>query len=570
MSTTATPDVESASPLPAVSKAAALPPFPIAREACRQERHLPALLIPVRFCGLALKSLKAGELFHYPRIPPIQVPPSQAEGEGEEGAAQQRLVLLDPKAVEILPGQPPLQRGEEKEQEQEAAAAPSPLATFMLASGARLVQHTLHLTYEHLNVEQALALLLPPGLEAPSSFETIGHIAHLNLREPHLPHKHLIGQVLLDKNKNIRTVVHKTSNIHHTFRFFEMEVIAGERDTLVEMRESGCRFAFDYASVYWNSRLMGEHARITHHLLHPTPSLVCDVFGGVGPFAIPAGKQGCIVFANDLNPASHRYLCGNVVANGIQHRVRPYNMDGRAFIGQALQDLNEPGTLDALRAAWHAQQQARHKSASAAKRRKLAGERGPEGSQPWFPEAGRPYYHFDHYVMNLPDTALEFLGMCGFSALHPCPSPAALAHCNLTRTPFTTTTTTTTTTRIRSLADAFRGLFHGKEAHFPPGQPMPTIHVHCFARGPDMEAELLARASAALGHPLTRTGGDVLELHNVRDVAPNKWMLCLSFRLPRAVAFAPVPATNAQSAKVEQEQEGAEQQADEQAGGQGE
>lgn len=37
--------------------------------------------------------------------------------------------------------------------------------------------------------------LLPPGVEVPSSFETVGHLAHLNLREELLPYKHLIGQV---------------------------------------------------------------------------------------------------------------------------------------------------------------------------------------------------------------------------------------------------------------------------------------------------------------------------------------------------------------------------------------
>jgi tRNA G37 N-methylase Trm5 len=43
----------------------------------------------------------------------------------------------------------------------------------------------------------------------PSSFETVGHIAHLNLRDELLPYKHLVGQVLLDKNPNIQTVVNK-------------------------------------------------------------------------------------------------------------------------------------------------------------------------------------------------------------------------------------------------------------------------------------------------------------------------------------------------------------------------
>ena len=32
-------------------------------------------------------------------------------------------------------------------------------------------------------------------MEVPSSFETVGHIAHLNLREELLPYKHIVGQV---------------------------------------------------------------------------------------------------------------------------------------------------------------------------------------------------------------------------------------------------------------------------------------------------------------------------------------------------------------------------------------
>ena len=37
--------------------------------------------------------------------------------------------------------------------------------------------------------------ILPEGTDVPSSFETVGHIAHLNLREEHLPFKRTIGQV---------------------------------------------------------------------------------------------------------------------------------------------------------------------------------------------------------------------------------------------------------------------------------------------------------------------------------------------------------------------------------------
>lgn len=43
---------------------------------------------------------------------------------------------------------------------------------------------------------QILEALLPKGMIVPSAFETVGHIAHLNLREEHLPYKKHIAKVL--------------------------------------------------------------------------------------------------------------------------------------------------------------------------------------------------------------------------------------------------------------------------------------------------------------------------------------------------------------------------------------
>ena len=47
--------------------------------------------------------------------------------------------------------------------------------------------------------------------------------------------------------------------------------------------------------------------------------VIADVFAGVGPFAIPAAKKGCAVFANDLNPNSAKYLAINVQNNRVRH-----------------------------------------------------------------------------------------------------------------------------------------------------------------------------------------------------------------------------------------------------------
>ena len=48
---------------------------------------------------------------------------------------------------------------------------------------------------------------MPKNVPIPSSFETIGHIAHLNLKDEHLPFKHIIGQVFMDKNPVIKVVI---------------------------------------------------------------------------------------------------------------------------------------------------------------------------------------------------------------------------------------------------------------------------------------------------------------------------------------------------------------------------
>lgn len=77
-------------------------------------------------------------------------------------------------------------------------------------------------------------------------------LAHLNLNDEYLPYKHIIAQVFLDvcayirissfddltdvvqKNKNIKTVVNKLNSIDAKFRFFEMELLAGEPNYVVE------------------------------------------------------------------------------------------------------------------------------------------------------------------------------------------------------------------------------------------------------------------------------------------------------------------------------------------------
>lgn len=308
-------------------------------------------------------------------------------------------------------------------------------------------------------------------------------LAHLNLHDHQLPYKNLIGAVILDKNKTIRTVINKTNVVgqENEYRTFSYEVLAGPDEMDVTVREQGCVFRFNYAKVYWNPRLHTEHERLVG--MFREGEAVCDVMAGVGPFAIPAGKKRVFVWANDLNPDSYRSLVDGIKANKVLDFVRPFCGDGRAFIRAATADL--PKTARTVRTPQNGKIPPRH----------VQEKRNPSPAR-YLVEPPT----FSHYVMNLPASALSFLG--AFVGLYP-----------------------------KSAESLFR-------PHTNKGLPM--IHVYCFSTKSDDNVaqfeEICAEISKQIGFPVNVSDGS-LSIEDVRDVAPNKRMFCASFRLPPEVAF---------------------------------
>ncbi|XP_049865759.1 tRNA (guanine(37)-N1)-methyltransferase isoform X1 [Pectinophora gossypiella] len=195
----------------------------------------------------------------------------------------------------------------------------------------------LQIKYENWKFEEIFKAVLPENEEMVSSFSTIGHIIHLNLKEHLLDYRPLIGQVLVDKIKTCRTVVNKSNIIDNTYRNFSMEVIAGDEDFLVTVKENRCNFQFDFSKVYWNPRLGKEHERILDFL--KLGDVLFDVFCGVGPFSVPAAKRKCKVFANDLNPDSFKWLNHNAKHNKVNStNFQSYNLDGKDFICTIFRD----------------------------------------------------------------------------------------------------------------------------------------------------------------------------------------------------------------------------------------
>lgn len=193
-----------------------------------------------------------------------------------------------------------------------------------------VIDYSVNLNYDYFTAGEVLERILPKGVEIPAAFEQVGHLIHLNLRDELLPYKYVIGQVLLDKIPTCKTVVNKVGKIDTVFRTFDMEVIAGEDNTLVSLKEENCIFKFDYREVYWNSRLQQEHTRLVQSFTNT--DIIADMFCGIGPFVLPAAKKGCRVYGNDLNPRCFYYLNENLKLNKLENHVTTYNLDAREFI----------------------------------------------------------------------------------------------------------------------------------------------------------------------------------------------------------------------------------------------
>lgn len=198
----------------------------------------------------------------------------------------------------------------------------------------------LKIDFEQADYKEILRKILPLEITVPTSFESIGTIAFLNLREAQLDYRFTIGKVILDSHPTFKTVVNKSEKLNNIFRTPILDLIAGVKNYETEIKEEKTKLILNVEEVYFCTRLQSERSRVLNQIA--PKEVIIDVFCGIGPFSIRAANENnCICYANDLNPECFKYLKVNIKKNKVEKKVFSFNMDGREFMRSIFHKISQ-------------------------------------------------------------------------------------------------------------------------------------------------------------------------------------------------------------------------------------
>ena len=121
----------------------------------------------------------------------------------------------------------------------------------------------------------------------------------------------------LSKKHNVKTVM-KIDHIQGTKREPVYKILYGSETETIN-KENGCLFKLDLSKVMWSKGNNNERLRIAK--LVGDGETVIDMFAGIGYFSIPIGvhSKAKQVYAIEINPNSHYYLCENIKLNKLNN-----------------------------------------------------------------------------------------------------------------------------------------------------------------------------------------------------------------------------------------------------------
>lgn len=174
-----------------------------------------------------------------------------------------------------------------------------------------------------------------------SSFDIIGNVVIIKIPEALAEKKNLIGKVILEQIKPVKSVFAQISSVKGDYRLRGLEHIAGEKNSLVEYKEHGCRFKVDLLNTYFSPRLSTERLRIAN--LVSDYEVVTNMFAGVGTFSVLIAKMHthCKVVNIDINPAAIELSLVNSKLNRVESRVISVLGNARDIIANEMRSQSD-------------------------------------------------------------------------------------------------------------------------------------------------------------------------------------------------------------------------------------
>ncbi len=154
-----------------------------------------------------------------------------------------------------------------------------------------------------------------------TSYDSLGDIAVIQVPKELQKKARIIGESLLELNKQFKTVCMVSGKHSGKYRKQPVKVIAGQRTKTALYKENGCIFMVELGKVFFSPRLGTERLRISR--LIGENEVIGAFFAGVGPFPIVFCRLSGMkkAYAIELNPQAYKSLIHNISLNKCQKKI---------------------------------------------------------------------------------------------------------------------------------------------------------------------------------------------------------------------------------------------------------
>ena len=175
---------------------------------------------------------------------------------------------------------------------------------------------------DYLSIEENIRKKLP------NSYDTIGKIILIKLTSELFKYQKIIGEALIETNKNIKTVC-RIDPVSGELRTRKLTIIYGDKNTLTNHNEFGLKYNIDISKAYFSPRLANERKRISE--LVKKDEIIVDMFAGVGPFSIIIAKYANPkkIYLIDKNKYAIKFAEKNILINNVLDKIEVLNIDAK-------------------------------------------------------------------------------------------------------------------------------------------------------------------------------------------------------------------------------------------------